>query len=79
VEVLAAVRGAKTKAQKSLRWPVAKLEIAGPRPRGRRWSRCCSDVLAAGNVDPAVVEIVDGPEPEGTRFTVTVEFADSAE
>jgi valyl-tRNA synthetase len=30
VEVMTKVRGAKTKAQKSLRWPVASLEIAGP-------------------------------------------------
>ena len=45
VEVLAAIRGTKTKAQKSLRWPVGKLEIVGPRPRprcARAGSRGCT-------------------------------------
>jgi valyl-tRNA synthetase len=79
VEVLAAVRGAKTKAQKSLRWPVAKLEIAGPESSRKALEAVLPDVLAAGNVDPAVVQVVDGPEPEGTRFVVTVELAESAE
>ncbi|TFG37404.1 MAG: valine--tRNA ligase, partial [Candidatus Aminicenantes bacterium] len=75
VEVLTAIRGAKTQAQKSLRWPVAKLEIIGTANHRDALAPVLEDVLRAGNVDADVVAVSDGPSPDGQRFTVVVELA----
>ncbi len=77
VELLAAIRGAKTKAQKSLRWPVARLEITGPEVDRKALELILNDVLRAGHVDPEAVSIDNGPSPEGTRFAVTVDLAEA--
>ncbi len=76
VELLAAIRGAKTKAQKSLRWPVTRLEIVGPEKLRAALETVLQDVLRAGHVAEDAVVMVDGPSPEGSRFAVTVELAD---
>ncbi len=70
VEVLTAIRGTKTKAQKSLRWPVARLEISGPDEHRDALAPVLEDVLRAGNVDADVVTVSDGASPEGQRFEV---------
>jgi valyl-tRNA synthetase len=75
VEVLTAIRGAKTVAQKSLRWPVARLEINGPEQHRHALAPVLEDVLRAGNVDAEGVTMGDGPSPEGQRFAVDVELA----
>jgi valyl-tRNA synthetase len=75
VEVLTKIRGAKTTAQKSLRWPVAGLQITGPAELRAALAPVLEDVLRAGNVDPGAVEQADGVSPEGERFSVTVELA----
>ena len=77
VEVLTAIRGTKTKAQKSLRWPVSSLTISGPEPARLALEPVLDDVLRAGNVDVASVEVRDGASPEGRRFAIEVELADS--
>ncbi|MEN8163225.1 MAG: class I tRNA ligase family protein, partial [Acidobacteriota bacterium] len=77
VEMLATIRGTKTKAQKSLRWPVARLEITGPEADRNALQVALEDVLRAGHVDPEAVSISDGPSPEGTRFAVTVDLAET--
>ncbi len=76
IELLAAIRGAKTTAQKSLRWPVARLEISGPEDYRNALDVVLDDVLRAGHVDPEAVAVSDGPSPEGSSFTVTVELAE---
>jgi valyl-tRNA synthetase len=76
VEVLTAIRGAKTKAQKSLRWPVAKLGIGGPENHRDALAPVLEDVLRAGNVAADVVTVVDGSSPEGQRFEIVVELAE---
>jgi valyl-tRNA synthetase len=76
VEVLTAIRGTKTKAQKSLRWPVAKLGISGPEQHRDALAPVLEDVLRAGVVDADGVELSDGSSPEGQRFEVVVELAD---
>jgi valyl-tRNA synthetase len=76
VEVLSAVRGAKTKAQKSLRWPVAELEVIGPESDRAALEPVLEDVLRAGNVTLDGVVVEDGPSPEGQRFSIVVELAD---
>ena len=76
IELLAAIRGAKTTAQKSLRWPVARLEILGPEDYRNALDLVLDDVLRAGHVDPEAVTVSDGPSPEGSSFTVTVELAE---
>ena len=75
VEVLTAIRGAKTVAQKSLRWPVARLGIRGPERHREALGPVLEDVLRAGNVEPGGVVIEDGPSPEGEHFAVEVELA----
>jgi valyl-tRNA synthetase len=77
VDVLTAIRGAKTKAQKSLRWPVARLSISGPEAWRRALEPVLDDVLRAGNVDAASVEILDGASPEGQRFAIEIDLADA--
>ena len=50
VEVMTKIRGAKTMAQKSLRWPVATLEIAGAVSARDSLAPVMDDILRAGNV-----------------------------
>ena len=77
VDVLTAIRGTKTKAQKSLRWPVFRLTISGPEASRLALEPVLDDVLRAGNVDAASVEVRDGASPEGRRFSIEVELADT--
>ncbi|MCD4749515.1 MAG: valine--tRNA ligase [Thermoanaerobaculales bacterium] len=76
VELLAAVRGAKTIAQKSLRWPVAKIEIVGPEIHRKALETVLEDVMRAGHVSDNAVSLEDGPSPEATRFAVNVVLAE---
>jgi len=79
VELLAKIRGTKTLAQKSLRWPVERLEVAGPESHRLALAPVLEDVLRAGNVVEAGVVQTDGPSPEGEKFAVTVVLADEME
>ena len=76
VEVLTAIRGTKTKAQKSLRWPVARLGISGPEQHRDALAPVLEDVLRAGVVGADGAELSDGSSPEGQRFEVVVELAE---
>jgi len=75
VEVLTKIRGTKTTAQKSLRWPVARLSISGPEAQLAALAPVLDDVLRAGNVVAGGVSQADGESPAGERFAVTVELA----
>ncbi len=79
VEVLSKIRGVKTSAQKSLRWPVISLEILGPGQAREALAPVLDDVLRAGNVDPAKVMVAEGSAPEGERFLVTAVLGESME
>jgi len=79
VEVLAKIRGTKTTSQKSLRWPVERLEIAGSESARLALAPVLDDVLRAGNVVAAGVDQTEGPSPEGENFAVTVVLADEME
>jgi valyl-tRNA synthetase len=72
VEVMTAIRGAKTVAQKSLRWPVASLEIAGPEAARDSLAPVIDDILRAGNVADGALALSDGEPSEGERFAITV-------
>ncbi len=76
VEVLSAIRGTKTTAQKSLKWPVARLAVAGPEHLRAALEPVLDDVLRAGNVPPDAVELTDAPSPDGQRFALAVELSD---
>ena len=69
---MTAIRGAKTLAQKSLRWPVASLEIAGPEAALAAITPVIDDILRAGNVADGGLSLGDGTAPEGERFTIIV-------
>ena len=77
VEVMTAIRGAKTASQKSLRWPVDRLKISGPERHREALAPVLDDVLRAGNVENDGVRIDDGASPEGQRFDIEVELADA--
>jgi valyl-tRNA synthetase len=79
VEVLRKIRAAKTTAKKSLRWPVARLEIRGSESARAALARALPDVLRAGAVLEGADRLGEGPGPEGERFDVTVELAEASE
>ncbi len=77
VEVMTKIRGAKTLASKSLRWPVAALEIAGPEAARAGLQPVIDDILRAGNVVDGGLKLSDGDAPEGERFAITVTLGDN--
>ena len=77
VDVMTAIRGAKTTAQKSLRWPVAALEIVGSEEHRAALAPVLDDVLRAGNVVEGGLILTNGTAPEGQRFAITVTLAKS--
>jgi len=79
VEVMTKIRGAKTLGQKSLRWPVASLEIAGAESARAALAPVVDDILRAGNVAPDGLALKDGDAPEGERFAVTVTLGEEAD
>ena len=79
VEVMSKIRGAKTMAQKSLRWPVERLEIAGAESARDSLAPVIEDILRAGAVAPEGLVLKDGETPEGERFAITVTLGDAAD
>jgi hypothetical protein len=59
-------------AQKSLRWPVASLEITGPAAVRDALAPVMDDILRAGNVVDGGLSLAEGDAPEGERFAITV-------
>jgi len=66
------IRGAKTMAQRGLRWPVASLEIAGSEEDRNALAPVLDDILRAGNVVNDGLTLSDGAASDGERFAVTV-------
>ena len=64
-------------ARKSLRWPVANLSIRGGPSDLGALQPVLADVLLAGHVQAH--SLGDGAPPEGERFEVRVELAESSE
>ena len=79
VDIMTAIRGAKTVAQKSLRWPVAGLEITGSEAARAALAPMMDDILRAGNVVEDGLTVSEGTAPEGDRFAITVTLADTNE
>ena len=77
VEVTSKIRGAKSAAQKSLRWPVTKLEVQGAAEALGHLEKALVDVAEAGNVSPEAFSIAAGPAPEGESFTVQVTLGEA--
>ena len=74
-EVLRKIRSTKTRAKKSLRWPVARLEVRGSESERASLEPVLRDILLAGNAAADAWELSEGPAPEGERFAVTAELA----
>jgi valyl-tRNA synthetase len=77
VEVLRKIRQAKTRARKSLRTPVTRLEIAGPDECRQALEPVLPDVLMAGAVVDGACTSLAGDAPEGERFEVRAELDES--
>ena len=76
VEISQKIRAAKTRARRSLRWPVEQLEVAGSEENIAALREVLADVLAAGTIAADRCHIQPGPPPETERFAVTVALAD---
>ena len=77
-EVATRIRGAKTSAKTSLRWPVARLEVRGAEPDLAALRTVLSDVLAAGVVDTAVCHLASGAPAAGALFATEVVLAETS-
>ncbi len=77
-EVSMKIRGAKTAAKKSLRWPVAKLEVRGAGADIEALRAVINDVLDAGSVPRTACLLVEGATAEGALFATSVELAETA-
>ena len=77
-EVSTRIRGAKTTAKKSLRWPVARLEVRGAESDLAALRTVLPDVLAAGVVDTSACRLAAGSPADGALFATDVELAAQA-
>jgi valyl-tRNA synthetase len=77
VEVLRKIRQAKTRARKSLRTSVTRLEIAGSDECRQALEPVLGDLLMAGAVVDGACTSLPGDAPEGERFVVRVELDES--
>ena len=75
--MLRKIRQAKTRARKSLRTPVTRLEIAGPDECRQALEPVLPDVLMAGAVVDGACTSLAGDAPEGERFEVRAELDES--
>ncbi len=75
ISVVSQIRGAKSAAQKSLKWPVEALRISGPEATLAQFSLVKGDVLRAGIVDEQTVAVYDAPAPDKELLAVEVDLA----
>ena len=75
VEVVSAIRGAKSEAKKSLKWPVAKLVVTATQPNIAVLEAVISDVLEAGCVEDGAYASQTAELEEG-RFGIAVTLAE---
>ncbi|MEO1270680.1 MAG: valine--tRNA ligase [Myxococcota bacterium] len=64
VQVMGSIRSAKTEAQRSLKWPVARLEVSGPAEQLDALDMVRDDVARAGWLHPEAMVRMDGSEAE---------------
>jgi valyl-tRNA synthetase len=77
-EVSTKIRGAKTSARRSLRWPVARLEVSGGDAELAALQAVLADVLSAGTVDASACRLAPGTPDDGALFATTVELSEHA-
>lgn len=78
VAVLAAARGAKSTAQKSLKWPISRLEVRSTPQRLADLRDLLADVALSTSAAPAGIVLAEGDPGDGL-VSVTVELAATAE
>jgi len=79
VELIGKIRGTKTASQKSLKWPVAGLEVTLDKNGREALMPVLQDVLRAGKVEPGALQLVDRPKPGDGLFNVRVTLAEKWE
>jgi valyl-tRNA synthetase len=79
VEVSERVRAAKTRAQRSLRWPVTTLDVKGSPDDLAILRRVLGDVATACAAPIDACRLTLGSPASGERFCVTVELGDAPE
>lgn len=77
VEVVSAIRGTKTAAQKGQRWGVASLTVKGTQTDLELLTQVLDDVIRAGSVVEGGTKLIPSEPGEGPRFNVDVVLADA--
>jgi valyl-tRNA synthetase len=77
VEVVSAIRGTKTAAQKGQRWGVASLTVKGTQTDLELLTKVLDDVIRAGSVVEGGTKLIASEPGEGPRFNVDVVLADA--
>jgi valyl-tRNA synthetase len=75
VEVVSKIRGAKSAAQKSLKWPVATIEVVSDSAGLSNFLPVTGDVMKAGCVVEGGLSTGEGAPPEKERFDVRITLA----
>lgn len=78
IEVISKIRGAKTDAQKSLKWPVEAIKLSGSDQSTTALKSVLEDVLSAGNVTSEALDLISGKAPEQGMFEVAVTLAENS-
>lgn len=80
IDVLGKIRGAKTSAQKSLKWPVLEVSVSGPEESCRSLRPVVSDLADAGNTTVEGIRITETQSAdENELFKVEVKLAENME
>jgi valyl-tRNA synthetase len=77
IDVVSAIRGTKTTAQKGQRWGVSSLTVTGSQENLELLSTVLDDVIRTGSVIEGGTKLVPGETAPGVRFDVQVVLADA--
>ncbi len=78
IELLGVIHHEKSKQQKSLKWPISKLELGSSAETLAAARSVLPDLVRAGRLDPEAVKFQESAPSEGARFSVKIELSDSA-
>lgn len=78
LEVIGKIRGAKTAAKRSLKWPVSSLRVTGSPEALETLKMIAQDVLRTGNVSPESLVLATGETTPNELFVVEIGLAEES-
>ncbi len=78
IEILSEVRGAKSQAQKNMRWPLETLKIAGREANLKKARAMIKDIAAASSIAAEKIELVEEKNVEGKSFNIEIVLGEAA-